>query len=1110
MDNNSLSRTNSGAGQPQPDTDDEHTVVDCDPTGRFERYAKCLGMGAYKKVFLAFDTEEGVEVAWNELRIAHLQKKDIVKVLSEVQILQQVRHENIINLYHSWVANNQVYFITELMTSGTLKSYVRKMSSKNSLKPKVLKNWCRQILKGLHYLHSCDPAIIHRDLKCENIFINGNNGQAKIGDLGLATAKQRDYASSVLGTPEFMAPELYDEKYDEKVDIYSFGMCVLEMVTREYPYSECTNQAQIYRKVTNKIKPAALDTVEDADVRQFIEMCIAHDPDKRPSAAELLEHPFVRDAKTGPPPHESQAMGTTVHSNLSSPTMTASVVSPTTSSSHPSGTFVSVHQKSSPLSETSSVKTAGTTMYQPSLSSKVSGADYEAHQKSNIVSVQPTKFSFPVLTIMMICHSSDSASESDTQSAGKQEVKFPFNLEQDTPESVVEEMIREGVLTNNDKTFGVMWIAKIVETVMRDNGLLGDNSTTISSMESYATSRSDGGNNNLPLPVQFQQSPRNEKRIPANIRTRSRSMNAMDVNMRMRSISSPSVSAVKLDTAIPVVQERMSRPGHERHLSASSPSSPVSNRRSTRSSRRSLSVSGSGLSQSVSSITQPPLNVVVPVPHPPLIHTQPVQPTDATALGPEVAERLRSLDNTSTQSLPVNPNASASMSHYHRAIDQKTNEIIEGVYRSRFRRGTPAGIPGSTVSLPQTPIQGSGLNFPAAAPAANKESSSAGRSPELIQFHRTAETVKPISLPAPAIPLADTLQPARPSALSDPQAAAAYSAQSSRSVSRTSTNDTAMYLDIKSLKEKQKREAEELAKIHAVELLRLLQEHHVSNQRNFDDQERALHIPESFYSWDRNAQLSFLERELLDDPAQRSHIIHSDASANSSTNNVVASNHSAANSENALSRQQSYLSHEAERQLNALQQLAVSDFERQRQAATGPVYIAPQQGRSSTPNVMNPMQNLSASVSSSNVSSTSAPLPDFGDTSRVGAVADTSNFSQALMDMTNNAASGFTMSLNASPEQQSRTFSHSSHMPTTSFESRPRTHSRTQSASAVPVNLLDMVDPPLTSSPPLSAQNLQINTSGDGHSLSAPSSAFPVMTTQDLSRPSSTTAESAE
>ncbi len=69
------------------------------------------------------------------------------------------------------------------------------------------------------------------------------------GDLGLSTEKTRTHAESVLGTPEFMAPELYEERYTEKVDIYAFGMAVLEMVTNEYPFQECTNSAQIYRKV---------------------------------------------------------------------------------------------------------------------------------------------------------------------------------------------------------------------------------------------------------------------------------------------------------------------------------------------------------------------------------------------------------------------------------------------------------------------------------------------------------------------------------------------------------------------------------------------------------------------------------------------------------------------------------------------------------------------------------------------------------------------------------------------------------------------------------------------------------------------------------------------
>ncbi|KAI9364393.1 kinase-like domain-containing protein, partial [Zopfochytrium polystomum] len=272
------------------------SLFQTDPSGRFVRYKTSLGNGACKEVFKAFDEEEGKEVAWYRLRLERLSKRDIHRVVSEISILRSLRNENIINLLHFWTSRGnddreRVYFITELMTSGTLKSYVRKL--KGPVKPKVLKNWCRQILSGLEYLHSRNPPVIHRDLKGDNIFVNGNNGQAKIGDLGLATMMKTDRLSSVLGTPEFMAPELYDESYDEKVDIYAFGMVVIEIVTKEYPYSECQNQAQIYKKVTAGVKPAAFHKVVDESTKNFIEQCIRFDPTERPSASQLLRSDFL-------------------------------------------------------------------------------------------------------------------------------------------------------------------------------------------------------------------------------------------------------------------------------------------------------------------------------------------------------------------------------------------------------------------------------------------------------------------------------------------------------------------------------------------------------------------------------------------------------------------------------------------------------------------------------------------------------------------------------------------------------------------------------------------------------------------------------------------------
>lgn len=110
--------------------------------------------------------------------------------------------------------------------------------------------------------------------------------------MGLAAIVGKSHlAHSVLGTPEFMAPELYEEDYTEMVDIYSFGMCILEMVTLEIPYSECDNVAKIYKKVSSGVRPQALSKIKDMEVMAFIEKCLAQ-PRARPSAAELLKDPF--------------------------------------------------------------------------------------------------------------------------------------------------------------------------------------------------------------------------------------------------------------------------------------------------------------------------------------------------------------------------------------------------------------------------------------------------------------------------------------------------------------------------------------------------------------------------------------------------------------------------------------------------------------------------------------------------------------------------------------------------------------------------------------------------------------------------------------------------
>ncbi|XP_049436272.1 serine/threonine-protein kinase WNK3 isoform X7 [Epinephelus fuscoguttatus] len=271
----------------------EMKAVATSPGGRFLKFDIELGRGAFKTVYKGLDTETWVEVAWCELQDRKLTKAEQQRFKEEAEMLKGLQHPNIVRFYDSWESvlrgKKCIVLVTELMTSGTLKTYLKRFKV---MKPKVLRSWCRQILKGLHFLHTRTPPIVHRDLKCDNIFITGPTGSVKIGDLGLATLMRTSFAKSVIGTPEFMAPEMYEEHYDESVDVYAFGMCMLEMATSEYPYSECQNAAQIYRKVTSGIKPASFDKVNDPEIKEIIEGCIRQNKSQRLSIRDLLNHAF--------------------------------------------------------------------------------------------------------------------------------------------------------------------------------------------------------------------------------------------------------------------------------------------------------------------------------------------------------------------------------------------------------------------------------------------------------------------------------------------------------------------------------------------------------------------------------------------------------------------------------------------------------------------------------------------------------------------------------------------------------------------------------------------------------------------------------------------------
>jgi WNK lysine deficient protein kinase len=164
--------------KPNPSDKDSEPFVETDPTGRYGRYNELLGSGACKKVYRAFDQEEGIEVAWNQVKLRNFSNDPamIDRLYSEVRLLRSMTNKNIIALYNFWrdEDHNTLNFITEVCTSGNLREYRKKHKH---VSVKALKKWSKQILEGLNYLHLHDPCIIHRDLNCSNVFVNGNTGQ---------------------------------------------------------------------------------------------------------------------------------------------------------------------------------------------------------------------------------------------------------------------------------------------------------------------------------------------------------------------------------------------------------------------------------------------------------------------------------------------------------------------------------------------------------------------------------------------------------------------------------------------------------------------------------------------------------------------------------------------------------------------------------------------------------------------------------------------------------------------------------------------------------------------------------------------------------------------
>ncbi|KAI7888955.1 kinase-like domain-containing protein [Mucor mucedo] len=265
-----------------------------------------IGRGSFGRVYHALNIAAGEWIAVKQLDMAvtasdhrnqELQDRSDA-LYREIRLLKDLDHENIVQYigYDSDLKEGHTYIFLEYVPGGSISGLLHQYQSFDE---PLVKFFTRQILCGLEYLH--DKNILHRDIKGGNVLID-LDGVCKITDFGLSkNQKQGVYDpvsdhTNMKGTIFWMAPEVLSENYSAKVDVWSLGCTVLEMVTGRHPWTELTTLAALYQIGSHKAPEIPSHLSDEA--KDFLQLCLKIKPEDRPTASELLQHPFVQPDPT--------------------------------------------------------------------------------------------------------------------------------------------------------------------------------------------------------------------------------------------------------------------------------------------------------------------------------------------------------------------------------------------------------------------------------------------------------------------------------------------------------------------------------------------------------------------------------------------------------------------------------------------------------------------------------------------------------------------------------------------------------------------------------------------------------------------------------------------
>ncbi|KAG6717127.1 hypothetical protein I3842_04G082200 [Carya illinoinensis] len=256
-----------------------------------------LGRGTFGDVYVGFNSENGEMCAIKEFRACcddQISRACLKQLNQEINLLSQLSHPNICQYYGSELSEETLSVYMEYVSGGSIHKLLEEYGS---FREPVIQNFTRQIISGLVYSHGIN--IVHRNIRGASILVNVN-GEIKLADFGMAKYLTGCFSMpSTKGNPYWKAPEVITNTNGPSLagDIWSVGCTVLEMATSKPPWGQYEQAAAMFKIINSKDGPEIPEHLSN-DARSFIELCLQRDPTARPTALQLLHHPFIRDQAT--------------------------------------------------------------------------------------------------------------------------------------------------------------------------------------------------------------------------------------------------------------------------------------------------------------------------------------------------------------------------------------------------------------------------------------------------------------------------------------------------------------------------------------------------------------------------------------------------------------------------------------------------------------------------------------------------------------------------------------------------------------------------------------------------------------------------------------------